>query len=99
MGAVTSHRSGGRRRWLAVATAIAMFVAACGDDDSTDTDDVETDVSGAATDTTPDAGTAATTESGDTGTTEADDTGTTEGDTPAGDARELIIARDMDLTT
>ena len=100
MGVVTSHRSGGRRRWLAVATAAALIVAACGDDDSNDADDVGADDTEAAgTDTTPDAGTAADDTTDDTtAATEApDDTGDT--GAPAGDARELIIARDMDLTT
>ena len=101
MGAVTSHRSGGRRRWLAVAAAAVLLVAACGDDDTNDADDVASDETEAPTDdgggdTTPDAGTTATTEGDDdTGSTEAPD----DGDAPAGDARELIIARDMDLTT
>ncbi|HWM19911.1 MAG TPA: ABC transporter substrate-binding protein [Ilumatobacteraceae bacterium] len=99
MGVVTSHRSGGRRRWLAVATAAALIVAACGDDDSND-DGTTDGTEAAGDDTTPDAGTTVDDTTDDTSddttaATEApDDTGA-----PAGDARELIIARDMDLTT
>ena len=101
MGVMASHRSGGRRRWLAAAVAAGLFVAACGgDDDSGDADDVATDDTDAGGDTTPDAGTTA---DDGTGDTTADTTAATEAPDdsgePAGDARELIIARDMDLTT
>jgi peptide/nickel transport system substrate-binding protein len=90
MGAL--RRSSGRRRVVAAAVAAVLVVAACGDDDDADS---VTDPTGGAAETTTD---------GTTGGSEAP--GTTTGATtaetggePVEDARELIIARDMDLTT
>jgi peptide/nickel transport system substrate-binding protein len=87
------RRPSARRRWLAPWAAAVLLLAACGDDDD---DDVATGTEGTAGDT---AGGDTTTPG--TGTT-GEAPGTTTGDTggePVEDARELIIARDMDLTT
>lgn len=73
-------------RFLAIATAAALTVAACGGDDDDTTGGVDTEGGGAAT-----TGTATDETSGPS------DTGSDEGG--GGEGRDLIIARDMDLTT
>ena len=96
MGAPLLRRSSGRRRVVAALAAAVLLVAACGDDD----DDAATGTEGTAATAGGDTTTPGT---GTTGVTDATAApGTTTADTggePVEDARELIIARDMDLTT
>ncbi len=86
-----------RLQWIGLACAAVLFVAACGDDD---------DGGGAAGSVAAPATTAhpATVGSAPAETTETTGTTGTTGTTssagePVADARDLIIARDMDLTT
>ncbi len=82
------------RRWVAASAAALLLLAACGDDDDDVESGADTTVAGG-DETTPATGT-----SGDTESTEAPGTTTVDtGGEPVEDARELIIARDMDLTT
>ncbi len=90
MGTLQNCRTGhGRRRWIAAGTALALIAASCGDGDN-DSSDPTSGVTQTGGDTTPDA---------TTGGTPGATTPATEGGDDGGDARDLIIARDMDLTT
>src|SRR5262245_30025831 len=97
------HRLIRRRRWLAASAAAVLLLAACGDDDDDDAGSgADTTAVVAGDETTPPADTSGDTEA--PGTTTAGTTAATTADTggeeePVEDARELIIARDMDLTT
>jgi len=95
MGTLQNRRTGhGRRRWIAAGTALALIAASCGDGDN-DSSDPTSGVTQTGGDTTPDATTGGTPGATTPGAT----TPATEGGDDGGDARDLIIARDMDLTT
>jgi peptide/nickel transport system substrate-binding protein len=93
-----------RKLWaLAAAGVLAMSsFAACGDDDDDDAGSgADTTAAGGGDETSPPSDTSGdtTAETGAPGTTTAGTTADTGGGEPVEDARELIIARDMDLTT
>lgn len=89
MGAWHHHRTvRGHRRWIVAAAVLSLMAASCGDGETDDAGDATSGVTQPGDGTTPDTTTG----------------GTAEGTTPGteargGDARDLIIARDMDLTT
>ncbi len=89
MGASQHHWTvRGHRRWIAAAAVLALMAASCGDGESDDAGDATSGVTQPGDGTTPD------TTTGGTGE------GTTPGtEASGGEARDLIIARDMDLTT